>query len=141
MEQSEAIKDIYRRSYAIYTSGDVAAMSRFVSRHPGVVILGTDPEEWFEGEDRIAALVPTYAPVWHRTGITIRPGDARAFSEGSVGWVVDTPIFTRYGRDYPSRATTILHQEEGEWKIVHQHFSFGIPNDEVEVFKVSTGLP
>jgi ketosteroid isomerase-like protein len=139
MEQSETIKDIYRRSYEMYTSGAAATTARFVSQHPGTLIVGTDSEEWFEGAAQIAAVIPTYAPVLAGAGITIRPGDARAYVEGSVGWVVDTLAFTRDGRDYPCRATTILHQEEGNWKIVHQHFSFGVPNDEAEVFKGVTG--
>src|SRR5438067_13124786 len=45
-----AAKDIYRRSYELYTSGDASTVTRFVSRNPGTVILGTDATEWFEGE-------------------------------------------------------------------------------------------
>jgi SnoaL-like domain len=33
------------------------------------------------------------------------------------------------------RATTILQKESGRWKIVHQHSSIGVPNDQVEAFQ------
>jgi len=135
MEHSEVIKDIYQRSLAMYASGDAAVTARFVSRHPGALILGTDPAEWIEGADRIVELIPTFAPIMEHAGITLRPGESRAYLEGSVGWVIDNPAFTRHGREYPCRATTIFHQEDGEWTIVHQHFSFGVPNDEAEAFK------
>jgi ketosteroid isomerase-like protein len=61
--------------------------------------------------------------------------------EGSVGWVIDNPAFMRDGRRHPCRATTIFHQEQEEWRIVHQHFSFGVPNDEVEVFRDVPAAP
>jgi ketosteroid isomerase-like protein len=33
------------------------------------------------------------------------------------------------------RATTILQKESGRWKIVHQHSSIGVPNEQVESFQ------
>ncbi len=141
MEHSEVIKEIYQRSYEMYSSGDAAVTARFVSRHPGALILGTDPAEWIEGADQIVDVIPTYAPILGQAGITLRPGECRAYVEGNVGWVIDNPAFTRNGRQYLCRATTILHQEEGGWKIVHQHFSFGVSNDEVEVFKDVAASP
>ena len=135
MEHSEVIKDIYRRSFAMYASADPAVTEQFVSQHPGALILGTDAAEWIEGAAQIIDVIPTYAPLLDHAGITLRPRECRAYVEGSVGWVIDSPAFTRNGREYPCRATTIFHQEEGGWKIVHQHFSFGVPNDEVEVCK------
>lgn len=141
MDQSEAIKDLYRRSYEVYTTGDADTVARFVSRHPGVVILGTDPEERFEGAEQIMAVIPTFAPALLSAGITITPGEARAYCEGTIGWVIDTPTFTRDGRTYPCRATCIFRAEGEDWKIVHQHFSFGVPNEEAEVFKGVMGAP
>ena len=141
MEHSEIIKDTYRRSLEMYASGDPAVTARFVSRDPGALVLGTDPAEWIEGAAQIVEVIPTYAPLLGQAGISLHPGDCRAYLEGSVGWVIDNPTFTRDGREYPCRATTIFHQEEGGWKIVHQHFSFGVPNDEVEVFKGVAGAP
>ena len=59
------------------------------------------------------------------------PGDPQVFREGSVGWVADRATFKLPdGTERPVRITVVLHKENGEWKIVHVHGSFGIPNEE-----------
>lgn len=63
--------------------------------------------------------------------IPIYARDIQAFREGSVGWVVDRPTF-RFadGSEAPARVSVVVHQEDGQWKIVHLHLSLGVPNEE-----------
>ena len=83
MEHSEVIKNIYQRSLEMYSSGDPGITARFVSRHPGALILGTDPAEWIESTAQILAVIPTYAPLLGQAGIILRPGECRAYSRAT----------------------------------------------------------
>jgi ketosteroid isomerase-like protein len=35
------------------------------------------------------------------------------------------------GTEIPCRHTLVLHREEGEWKLVHEHVSIGVRNEEL----------
>ena len=50
-----------------------------------------------------------------------------AYCEGAVGWVADVVVMKRPGgNEVPMRHTFVLHKEDGEWKVVHAHYSFGL---------------
>jgi ketosteroid isomerase-like protein len=60
--------------------------------------------------------------------------DPRCFEEGSVGWVVDRPTFVLADSgSVPSRMTAVMRQEDGEWNLVHTHWSVGVSNQEAFV--------
>jgi ketosteroid isomerase-like protein len=77
---------------------------------------------------------------WYFALVTIRDRklriNAEAWTDGDLGFVVDQPTVTlKDGRSVQMRATTILQKESGRWKIVHQHSSIGVPNEQVEAFQ------
>lgn len=48
-----------------------------------------------------------------------------------VGYATDTPRFVLPdGSFIPTRLTGVLHQEAGAWKVVHLHFSVGVPDED-----------
>jgi ketosteroid isomerase-like protein len=52
MEHSEELRDLTIRFYEATTSGDLSFFDRHVSlQEEGVVFVGTDPDEWWEGFD------------------------------------------------------------------------------------------
>jgi len=60
------------------------------------------------------------------------PSETEAFSEGTMGWAVTSLTITMPdGRHVSPRWTAVFHQEDGVWKFVHTHASFGVPNEEV----------
>ncbi len=66
--------------------------------------------------------------------ITIKVKDLKAFCEGTVGWVMDRTLYIfPNGAEVPIRHTYVFHQENGEWKAVHVHYSIGVPNEEIGV--------
>ncbi len=104
------------------------------------MMIGTDPNEWIRGYDQIIEAYRSMLAAQQQAGLVIEPGEAEAYREGSVGWVTDRPTFrTKDGRAVTCRATTIFHQEDGEWKIVNAHYSIGVPNEEVDAFRSSAG--
>jgi hypothetical protein len=45
---------------------------------------------------------------------------------------VDEPRFVLPdGSAYRTRLTAVVHREDGRWKIVHMHWSVGVPDEEV----------
>jgi hypothetical protein len=49
-----------------------------------------------------------------------------------MGWVVDDPTFIfPDGSAIQTRLTAVMRQEDGRWKLVHAHFSVGVPDEEV----------
>ncbi len=65
-------------------------------------------------------------------GLTLLPGEPEAYRERDVGWVIDRPVFrTRDGAAITCRATTLYDREDGAWKIVHNHYSIGVPTEEL----------
>jgi hypothetical protein len=49
-----------------------------------------------------------------------------------VGWVVDEPVLLMPGAArIKTRVTAAPRWEDDRWKVVHAHFSVGVPDDEV----------
>lgn len=103
----------------------------FFSHQDAVMLIGTDPEEWFVGFETISQFLERGVP--EVQGDTrMKAGMLDAFEEGEMGWVVDNlEYILPNGKAIPTRVTALFHHEEGEWKIVHYHVSVGIPNAEV----------
>ena len=99
-----------------------------LSEHPGTLIVGTDPAEWWRGTRRAPS-----GDVRSRSSARL-PGHAdeiEAWEEGTVGWASVKETINWEGRASTSRATYVLHLERGEWKVVQVHWSFPRPNVEV----------
>lgn len=57
--------------------------------------------------------------------------DPHGYAEGGVGFAVDQPRFVLPdGSFIPTRLTAVLRQESAQWKVVHPHFSIGVPDED-----------
>ena len=135
MERSDEIRDVMLRYYEAAQGGYGEAGSAFVSQRPGVVVIGSDPGEIWDGASYNHAMQAQAEAMGG--AIPVFPGNLQAFREGSVAWAIDQPVF-RIGDEEQlgTRATVILHQEGEEWKIVHLHLSVGVANDEAFGFEL-----
>jgi class 3 adenylate cyclase len=128
VERSEEIcRVVDRWTRAIAEGDDEAALAR-LSEHPGTLIAGTDPDEWWHGREAGA--------VWARQleevgPLSVTATEIEAWEEGSVGWAAVKETISSEGKTFDSRATYVLHLERGEWKIVQVHWSFPQPNLDV----------
>jgi ketosteroid isomerase-like protein len=124
MEQASDLTQTWQRFCDRLSAGDVDSFDDLVSREATVVI-GTAPEEWVDDRDRMRFGFET-------EGVKLTPVNPIAWAEGSMGFVLDRPEFTLPdGSRLDTRVTTVLRLEDGVWRVVHSHFSVGVPDEEV----------
>jgi ketosteroid isomerase-like protein len=64
-------------------------------------------------------------------GFPIEAAELQSYSEGDVGWAADRPRLTLSdGREVSFRLSAVLHRENGDWRVVQWHVSFGVPNSD-----------
>ena len=126
MRESAAVRDAMLRFYDRLSANDVASFDRVVSSDPATLVIGTAPGEWVTER-------PSLRFGFETEGVRIDPGpNPRGYESGSMGWVVDEPtMFYPDGSAIKTRLTSVLHDEDGDWKLVHMHVSVGVPDEEV----------
>jgi hypothetical protein len=128
MDESAAVREGILRFYERFSAADPGAFAQAIADVPGVSVIGTGPGE---GHDDRDSWVEAYRTQIAGLGLTLRAGEPRGYEEGTLGWGVDHPSFVFEDGSYiPTRLTALLHNDGGEWKIVHLHFSVGVPDEE-----------
>ena len=49
MERSEELQDLVCASLEAYSTGDTSCIDRYTPSQDGIRLIGSDPNEWFEG--------------------------------------------------------------------------------------------
>jgi ketosteroid isomerase-like protein len=102
---------------------------RHLSNQSELHAVGTDPSDWFEGEQAFAQLRQEMAEM---SDITFSPGTISAYEEGTVGWGIARPTLALpNGKQVSLRWSAVFHQEAGQWKLVQYHASVGVPNEQL----------
>lgn len=127
MEKSEEIRRVIERWTTATARGGDDPLGR-LSEHPGTLMIGTDPAEWWLGSAAHA--------IWARQirevgAFPVRATEIDAWEEGTVGWAAVKESIDWEGQTLESRATYVLHLERDEWKVVQVHWSFPRANTEV----------
>lgn len=124
------LKTVMARFYKALSSGDAAFMDGLICSHAGVLGIGTDPDEWWDGSATVLDKIRTQ--MTEMGTFTVAGSDPRAYGEGTVAWVADRLRFRMEDRtESPIRFTATFHKEQDAWKIVQFHVSVGVPNEEV----------
>ncbi len=129
MESSDAVVGGLTSFYGVFSSHDPSAFAGAISSGPGVSVIGSAPGE---GHDNRDDWVATYTKFIVESGLRLEGGDSpRGWVEGTAGFVNDEPRFVLPdGSFLPTRLTGVLRHEDGEWKVVHIHFSVGMPDED-----------
>jgi adenylate cyclase len=127
MEQSEEIRRVIERWTKAVSEGDHDSALGRLSEHPGTLMIGNDPNEWWHGEEARA--------IWEHQleelgSFPVTSHEIEAWEEGTVGWASVKETITSTGTSFDARATYVLHLERGEWKVVQVHWSLPKPNVE-----------
>lgn len=134
----EASTDVRDAVLGFYEGVSTKAIERFddiVSTHDATLVIGTAPGEWVTERPKLRFGFET-------EGITLGAGpDPMGYREGSMGWFVDEPWFGfPGGSGMRTRVSAVVKQEAGRWKIVHMHFSVGVPDEEVQELQARWGV-
>jgi ketosteroid isomerase-like protein len=128
MEESAEVRDAILRFYERFSAGDPDGFAHGLADVPGVSVIGSGPDE---GHDDRESWVDAYRTGIAELRLTLRGDDPRGYEDGTLGWGVDRPSFVLPDGSYlPTRMTAVLHNEAGDWKVVHLHFSVGVPDEE-----------
>jgi hypothetical protein len=129
MEQSHAVGDGLRAFYERFSRHDPDGFAEIISTDPGVSVIGSGPGE---GHDDRDSWIGAYRDSIAQAGLRLESGpNLRGWQEGSVGFARDDPRFMLPDGSYlPTRLTGVLHLQDGQWKVVHLHFSVGVPDEQ-----------
>jgi hypothetical protein len=135
MEESSVVRDAVLEFYEGVTTKAVDRFDEIVSAEPATLVIGTAPGEWVTERPRLRFGFET-------EGITLEPGPRpTGYLDGTMGWFVDEPWFGfPGGGGMRTRLTAIVHEESARWKIVHMHFSVGVPDEEVQQLQGRWGV-
>jgi class 3 adenylate cyclase len=129
VEPSEEIRRIVERWMRAISERDAESSLGRMSEHPGTLMIGTDPEEWFHGSEAHA--------IWARQleeldTFSVVGTEIEAWEEGTVGWASVKERISWDDQETETRATYVFHLEHGEWKVVQIHWS--MPKENVDLF-------
>jgi len=128
MSQPSDVADAVRAFYDAFAARDIDAIERMTSEDEGAVAIGTDPDEWWTGGQRIMDAIREQLSSGE---VSIKPGDPQIGQADDVAWFADQPAFVLPGGEaIPCRLTGVLRREAGEWKVVQSHCSIGVANAE-----------
>ena len=128
MEPSEEIRRVIHRWMIAISEGNADAALGRLSEHPGTLTIGTDPAEWWHGQETRAIRgrqieeLGTFPVTWD---------EIEAWEEGTVGWASVKFTLTWAKKSVEPRATYVLHLERGEWKVVQIHWSLPHANEDL----------
>ncbi len=118
------------RFYDALNTGDLAFIESVISDDDDVRGIGTDPDEWWRGR-QLAEVWKEQIEAMGGSMPLNRSGDLEAYEEGAIGWVADRPTMQGPdGSELGIRFTAVFHQEDGAWKMVQSHGSFGVGNED-----------
>ena len=128
MEQSTELLNAAHRLFEAVSERDFAAIEAMISQHEGVLIIGSDPNDWFRGRD--AFMNGLKSELNENAGkVTFDITDAKAYAEGSAGWFGGkVSMVFQDGSRIPFRCTLAFHHKDNHWEITQWHFSIAVPN-------------
>jgi class 3 adenylate cyclase len=141
MEPSTELQAIVGRMFAAFNERDSATFINLHSDEPGVLFIGSDPDEWWAGLESIAAINETQMRELEAGGVIADLGPVEAFVEGTVGWIAARPTFSfADGSTSTMRVTGVLHLDRGIWRFVQWHLSVGAKNEDALGFEMTTSV-
>ncbi len=129
MIESTAVRDGLLAFYDRFSAHDPEGFAAGIADVPGVSVIGSGPDE---GHATRAAWLDAYEKFISQIGLRLESGgQAAGWERDGVGFATDTPRFVLPdGSFLPTRVTGVLEREDGTWKIVHLHFSVGVPDED-----------
>jgi adenylate cyclase len=131
MRESPELRQYVSRLFQAAASGDEAALLAAVSQQQGVLVIGTDPAEWWSGYGAIKQVLNGAREDDDASGGVMSEAEVLAYEADSVGWAACRARVAFPGQAaIPLRVTCVCQREEGAWRVVQWHVSLGVPNED-----------
>jgi ketosteroid isomerase-like protein len=126
---SQDLRSVAIEVYELISRGDVTRLAELLPSDESLpVIVGTAPDEWFEG--RAAALDALEQQARDYPKLRFEPRELHCEETGDSGWVVDRPsVVMPDGSRIDARQTSVFKREAGTWRLVHSHLSIGMQDE------------
>lgn len=119
-----------------------------LSTSPDFLAIGTDESEWWRGRDTLMAVERAQLGQLekHREEFLgpgsrfIQPTHVEAFESEPVGWAFAKSDMVTLGDPVVMRSSFVFLLEGGTWRIIHMHYSIGVPSEELFGFEMTTDL-
>ena len=128
MPVSVELVNLYLEFIEDVSSGNQPGINALLADDPGVILLGTAPDELIQGREAIISVISDAT----ERGFQLVPGSPLGYESGDTGWVVDRSHFSFNGLEVADRMTAVFTRTQNGWRLVHLHHSVGIPDDQLE---------
>ena len=130
MRESAEVRALAVRLFEAASAGDYAALRAAVASERDVLFIGTDPDEWWSGQEAVIGALTT-PPDVEVTGGVVAEHEVLAYEAGDVGWAAIRGKVVFPGQaPIPLRVTLVCQRERSAWGVVQWHGSIGVPNEE-----------
>lgn len=131
MDDDATLEAFVRELYARMNDSDGAAFDRLIASGDGVLGIGTDPDEWWDGAAALRDAFTTQTREMREAGMAVEPREVRVWQSGDVGWFADRPrIRLADGSRLDTRVSGVCRRQADGWALVHWHISVGVPNED-----------
>lgn len=128
MESSTELLNVVHRFFEVISDRDYSGIEALLSNHEGVVIIGSDPNDWYIGKEAFMNGLKSEFNA-NPQKVTHEISDAEVYVEGVAGWFAGkVSLVLRNGKRIPFRWTLVFHRNDNNWIITQMHASIAIPN-------------
>ena len=138
LTHSDELRAVRSRLWAAFKRGDHDVFLARYTYAPGLTMFGTDASEYVTDRDSFAEYMRAQFSLVG--GSPFGEPKIEAWVEGQIGWTVVRSTVTAGAVEHDLRVTTIFRLEQDEWRVVHEHWSVGTPNEETIGVPLEYGL-
>ena len=114
MKRSDEVESLVNHLYALMRAGDADALAGMIADDDGVLVIGTDPGEWWDSTTAARAAMHEQHEAMGG-GLDIKSGELHGYADGDVGWFDDQPTALLLdGTELPIRVTGVTKRSNGE---------------------------
>ena len=125
---SSGIREVVERYAEAVRTGDLDTVATLIDEGGDVLVIGTDPAEWWKGRDTVLDVYRAQqAEMGDTVGVSALELDT-ATEIGDAGWFAGRIRLQVPTGDLPLRVSGVARRRGEDWKIVHLHVSVGAEN-------------
>src|SRR5579859_3598234 len=129
VERSSEVEGVVQQMYDAMRNGDGDAAVGLMADGDGVLFVGSDPAEWWQGSRQVSAAFR--AQLEASGGFDMITSGPVGCASGGVGWFADHPTLRLPdGTEVPMRLTGVVLRDGPSWRIVQGHLSIGVSNED-----------